>query len=52
MSDENSRKDPLDYTPYASSAATGGAQGAGWERATLEKLAFAAINEQDRKSAG
>jgi protease-4 len=46
MSDENSRKDPTDYTPYASNPATGGARDAGWERATLEKLAFAAINEQ------
>ena len=48
MTDSNSPQGPMDYTqgatkPVASSAAT---NTPGWERATLEKLAFAALNEQ------
>jgi protease-4 len=48
MTDSNDPKGPVDYTQIATEKiATGGAaQPPGWERATLEKLAFAALNEQ------
>ena len=48
MTDSNSPQGPMDYAqgatkPVASNAAT---NTPGWERAALEKLAFAALNEQ------
>ncbi len=48
MTDSNDRKDPTDYTQMATEkvATDGAARTPGWERATLEKLAFAALNEQ------
>ncbi len=48
MTDPNDRKDPTDYTQMATEkvATDGAARTPGWERATLEKLAFAALNEQ------
>lgn len=48
MTDPNDRKDPTGYTQMATEkvATDGAARTPGWERATLEKLAFAALNEQ------
>jgi protease-4 len=48
MNESNGPQGPVDYTQVATkTVATGsGTGGPGWERATLEKLAFAALNEQ------
>ena len=49
---ESTRTEPEGFEPFepppstARSAASAKSQPAGWERATLEKLAFAALNEQ------
>ena len=49
---EPTRTEPEGFEPFepppstARSAASTKSQPAGWERATLEKLAFAALNEQ------
>ena len=48
MTDSNDPKGPVDYTQPATKnvAADSATRPPGWERATLEKLAFAALNEQ------